>query len=94
MRKGVLIGILAGVMASTGAWAETAQQNRMKTCNAEAGEKSLAGEARKDFMKTCLSGTAAKTPQQRMKDCNADASSQSLKGEARKDFMKACLSRK
>lgn len=30
------------------------QQNRMKVCNAEAGKKSLKGEERKAFMKTCL----------------------------------------
>ena len=68
----------------------------MKTCNAEAGQKSLSGDARKDFMKSCLSGATAKasTPQQRMKDCNADASAKSLKGDARKTFMKGCLSGK
>ncbi len=29
-------------------------QQRMKTCNAEAGSKKLNGDARKTFMKTCL----------------------------------------
>jgi hypothetical protein len=28
----------------------------MKTCNAQAKEQSLGGDARKGFMKTCLSG--------------------------------------
>ena len=32
-----------------------AQQNKMKTCNKEAGEQSLKGEERKKFMSTCLS---------------------------------------
>jgi NhaP-type Na+/H+ or K+/H+ antiporter len=31
------------------------QQNKMKTCNKEAGEKSLKGDERKKFMITCLS---------------------------------------
>jgi psiF repeat-containing protein len=31
------------------------QQNKMKTCNKEAGEKSLKGDERKQFMRTCLS---------------------------------------
>lgn len=31
------------------------QQNKMKTCNKEAGEKSLKGDERKQFMSTCLS---------------------------------------
>jgi hypothetical protein len=33
----------------------TAQQQRMKDCNAEAKTKALKGDARKAFMKTCLS---------------------------------------
>lgn len=31
------------------------QQNKMKSCNKEAGEKSLKGDERKTFMSTCLS---------------------------------------
>lgn len=34
----------------------TPQQNRMKMCNAEAKEKGLKKQGRKDFMKSCLSG--------------------------------------
>ena len=34
---------------------KTAQQERMKTCNREAGEKKLAGDERKKFMSGCLS---------------------------------------
>jgi hypothetical protein len=56
MKKGVLIGLMMATFATTGAWAETAQQDRMKSCNEEAGKKSLSGDARKDFMKSCLSG--------------------------------------
>ena len=32
----------------------TAQQSKMKACNAEAKEKALKGAERKAFMKTCL----------------------------------------
>ena len=35
--------------------AKTTQQNKMKTCNQEAGNKKLKGDERKAFMKTCLS---------------------------------------
>jgi hypothetical protein len=35
--------------------ARTAQQTKMKTCNADAGKKNLKGDARKAFMKECLS---------------------------------------
>ena len=32
------------------------QQNRMKTCNEEAGRKHLHGDERRQFMSTCLKG--------------------------------------
>jgi hypothetical protein len=35
--------------------AQQAQQQRMRDCNAEARRRSLSGEPRKSFMKTCLS---------------------------------------
>lgn len=35
--------------------AKSTQQNKMKTCNKEAGDKILKGDERKAFMKTCLS---------------------------------------
>lgn len=38
--------------------AKGTQQNKMKSCNASAKQKALSGQARKDFMKTCLSGAA------------------------------------
>jgi hypothetical protein len=34
--------------------ARTAQQEKMKTCNAEAGKKALKGDERKAFMSDCL----------------------------------------
>jgi hypothetical protein len=39
--------------------AKAAQQEKMKTCNANAKSEALKGAARKAFMKTCLSGDAA-----------------------------------
>jgi arylsulfatase A-like enzyme len=36
--------------------AESSQQNRMKTCNDEAGKKNLHGDERRSFMSTCLKG--------------------------------------
>ncbi len=79
--------------------APTAQQGKMKTCNAEAKDKK--GDERKAFMKECLSAKPAapapaaegKTAQQtKMKTCNADAKGK--KGDERKAFMKECLSAK
>jgi hypothetical protein len=99
MKTMILISLVAGTLFATGAWAETAQQSRMTTCNADAGKQSLAGEARKAFMKSCLSGgtqpaVKVTTQQQRMKDCNAEAKTGQMKGAARKAFMKSCLSGK
>ena len=34
--------------------AQTAQQNKMKACNAEAGKKGLKGDERRSFMSECL----------------------------------------
>lgn len=67
------------------------QQNRMAACNQEAGSKSLKGDERQAFMKTCLSNKPM-TQQDRMKSCNADA--KDMKGDARKSFMSECLKKK
>jgi len=96
---GAMLAIAAGqaVSAQTAATAHTnSQQEKMKTCNADANTKGLKGDDRQAYMKTCLSkeGTAAKgnSQQEKMKTCNADASSKGLKGDERKTFMKSCLS--
>ena len=39
--------------------AQAAQHAKMKACNAEAKEKSLKGEARKNFMSECLKKKAS-----------------------------------
>src|SRR4051794_31901936 len=49
-----VIGVGAPGYAAT-----AAQQDKMKTCNAEAGIKKLSGDARKSFMSQCLSGGGA-----------------------------------
>lgn len=73
------------------------QQERMKSCNKDAGDKK--GADRKAFMKSCLSeksaaAKSARTAQQeKMKACNADAKKDGLKGPKRKEFMKSCLSK-
>ena len=62
MIKGILMGLMMTVFATSGAWAEGNQQNRMKTCNADAKKQSLTGDSRKTFMKTCLSGPETSAP--------------------------------
>jgi len=95
----VLVYVAACAIAAfaVNAGAENSQQTKMTTCNAEAKAKSLTGDDRKAFMKTCLS--AAPPPaapmmnsqEMKMKTCNADAKTQGLKGDARRQFMSNCL---
>jgi hypothetical protein len=61
----------------------TAQQEKMKTCNAEAA--GMKGDERKAFMSKCLSATR----QEKMTKCNKDAGDK--KGDERKAFMSECL---
>lgn len=92
----VALAVAAQFAFAPAALAATAQQNKMKECNVQAGDKK--GDERKAFMKECLSAKkaeekSAKTSQQeKMKTCNADAGKQNLKGDKRKAFMKECLS--
>jgi psiF repeat len=68
------------------------QQERMKACNTQAGDKK--GDERKAFMSSCLKGDAPAghmTQQEKMKKCNTEASAKSLKGDERKSFMSGCL---
>ncbi|GAA0281770.1 PsiF family protein [Pseudomonas rhodesiae] len=89
--------LMMGLLMCAEGFAATAQQTKMTTCNAEATTKTLKGDERKAFMKTCLSAPAANdaktlTPQQqKMKDCNASAKTKALTGDARKTFMSSCL---
>ncbi|MBN8451161.1 MAG: phosphate-starvation-inducible protein PsiF [Candidatus Accumulibacter sp.] len=72
--------------------AQKAQQEKMKACNAQAGEKGLKGDERKQFMSTCLGAKPANATQQdKMKRCNSEAGSKQLKGDERKQFMSECL---
>ena len=72
--------------------AQKKQQERMKSCNEQAGAKKMEGDARKKFMSACLKGEEKMTPQQaRMKDCNKQASDKKMKGDERKNFMSTCL---
>ncbi|HCM94668.1 phosphate starvation-inducible protein PsiF [Pseudomonas sp. FSL R10-1350] len=87
--------LLMGLLLCSHSFADTAQQNKMTTCNADASAKALKGDERKAFMSNCLKATpAATTPQERMKNCNATATTQALKGDARKAFMSDCLKKK
>jgi hypothetical protein len=94
-----------GLCVSPFAIAAPAQQNKMKTCNAEATAKGLGegkGDERRAFMKECLSakpekaakagGTPQGNQQNKMKSYNKEAGAKKLKGDERKTFMSTCLS--
>jgi uncharacterized membrane protein YukC len=100
----LLIATLCLAFAATAAYAQdkkepTAaqkkQQERMKDCNAKAGDKK--GDERQKFMSACLKGGASapsaaqKAQQDRMKACNKQASDKKLKGDERKKFISTCL---
>ena len=97
MKSSIALACLAATLAVSAPAFATAQQDKMKSCNKEATEKSLKGDERKAYMKSCLSKKAEeekeakKTQQQKMTDCNKDAKEKALKGDERKKFMSACL---
>ncbi len=76
----------------------TAQQGKMATCNKDAGAKKLEGDARKAFMKDCLSAkpaaaaaaakpaAAAASP-----ECEKSATEKKLAGAARTSHLKKCM---
>ena len=99
----ILIAAIATTLFSMPAWAQdkdkpTAQQEKMKSCNAQASKKALKGDERKAFMSECLKADSnSPSPkqaaqQEKMKSCNAEASKKDLKGDERKAFMSECLS--
>lgn len=86
--------LVLGMLIAGQGFAATAQQEKMKTCNADATTKALKGDERKAFMSTCLKKDAPQTQQDKMKTCNADAGAKALKGDERKAFMSDCLKKK
>ena len=68
----------------------TPQQEKMKSCNAQAADKK--GDERKAFMSSCLKAGAPAAPmtqQDKMKVCNTKAGGK--KGDERKIFMSEWL---
>ena len=76
---------------------QKAQQERMKDCNAKAGDKGMQGDDRKKFMSSCLKGeeqgpsAKQKGQQNKMTECNKQAGDKAMKGDDRKKFMSSCL---
>jgi len=80
--------LVAGAAHAADAPEKKSQQTRMAACSADAKQKELKGEARKQFMSECLSTKGAQTAD---KACAANAREKGLKGDARKKFVDDCM---
>ena len=69
--------------------AQAAQQQRMTTCNADASQRELKGDARQSYMSACLSGKMNQTTL--MKVCNAEATQEKMTSDGRKAYLSSCL---
>ncbi|MDP5008633.1 MAG: PsiF family protein [Glaciimonas sp.] len=92
MKKLLAMVLLGSCFVFSHAFANTAQQDKMKTCNVDASGKK--GDERKAFMKSCLSNApvAAEAPKSKMSVCNT--AGKGKKGDEHKAFMKDCLTKK
>lgn len=93
--KTIIIATFIALVASVPAMAAT-QQEKMRTCNAEAKSQSLKGEDRRTFMSQCLSVTPEEKQErlavkEKSRTCAAEAKAKSIKGDERKQFIAQCL---
>ena len=73
--------------------AKSSQQNKMASCNKDAGDKKLKGDERKAFMKDCLSAkpaASASAPAAAPAPAPAPAAAASAKKGSQQDKMKNC----
>jgi hypothetical protein len=96
MPRFVSVFVIAAALACPSAFAQNTtspaqaqQQQRMSTCNTEAGQRNLSGDARKSYMSACLGGKMNQTTL--MKVCNNQATQDKLSSEARKTYLGTCL---
>ncbi len=87
MQRTILIAVAAAIALTV--HAANPQHEKMKTCNADAAKQELKGDARKGFMKECLSAKKGATKKE------ADAQKAPNPKEARKvtsqqNKMKTC----
>lgn len=82
----IVLASAVAFAASPSSAADNPQQERMKTCNAKAGEKK--GDERKKFMSECLSAEK-KTHDSKMSECNTK--SKGMKADERNKFMSECM---
>jgi len=69
---------------------ENSQQNKMKTCQAQAGEKKLEGSARQTYVNECLKAKPEPAKKEsKMAECNHKTAG--LKGEERNKAQSECM---
>lgn len=94
--KKLMLALAASALALGAQAAEdkkpTAQQSKMTTCNKDAGDKKLEGDARKSFMKECLSAKpAAAAGAAASPACEKSAADKKLAGAAKTSHLKKCM---
>jgi hypothetical protein len=95
----VPLSLVVACFTST-AWAATAQQNKMTTCQKSAGEKQLEGKERQAFVNECLKAKAPEaapaappTQGQKLGACSKEAAAKGLKGDERNKYLSECSKR-
>jgi len=95
-----LVPLIALILISMAASAQTTKKEIRKACSAEAKTQGLKGPEAKTFREDCLQKKLAALPasekkltaqQERMKHCSAEAKAKGLKGEEYKTFRNGCL---
>ncbi len=89
MRK-ILSATLLALFVAAPAFAANAQQDKMKACSAQAGEKKLAGDERKKFMAECLKAAPAKAEPAKVEPAKAAPAKVEAKADP-KQAMKDCM---
>jgi hypothetical protein len=85
----VVVGAFA-VAAVPASAAENSQQNKMKTCQTQAGDKKLEGKERQDYVNNCLKAKPApEKKESKMAECNKKTAG--MKAEERKKAQSDCM---
>ncbi len=69
--------------------AQTTQQQRMSSCNPEASQRELKGDAWQTYISACLGGKMSQTTL--MKLCDTQVSQDELASDNRKIYVSSCL---
>jgi hypothetical protein len=92
MKRLFLLAAAALLACGSAYAAENSQQNKMKMCQTQAGDKKLEGQARQDYVNSCLKAKPEKSSSKnKMAECNAKTKGMSKADadKARSECMKA-----